>query len=264
METNAPDHVRHNRSFWDAMADDWVAAGERSWDQRVPTWGIWGVPEPDVGMLPEDMRGMDAIELGCGTGYVSAWMTRRGASVVGIDNSERQLATAERLRAAHALEIAFVHADAERVPRPDESFDFAVSEYGAAIWCDPLAWVPEAWRLLRPGGELRFLGTHPLAIACSPPSGADVDAQLHRDYFGMHVQDWRTVEVDPGGVEFNLPVSGWFELFRKTGFQVVDYRELRPPDSVGDDRFAIPVGWARRWPSEQVWKLRKPPGAGTA
>ena len=48
-------------------------------------------------MLPADMSGLAAIELGCGTGYVSGWMARRGASVVGIDNSRRQLDTARRL-----------------------------------------------------------------------------------------------------------------------------------------------------------------------
>jgi cyclopropane fatty-acyl-phospholipid synthase-like methyltransferase len=34
---------------------------------------------------------MDTIELGCGTGYVSSWLARRGARPVGIDNSEAQL-----------------------------------------------------------------------------------------------------------------------------------------------------------------------------
>jgi len=32
-----------------------------------------------------------------------------------------------------------------------------ISEYGASIWCDPYRWIPEASRLLRPGGDLVFL-----------------------------------------------------------------------------------------------------------
>ena len=47
--------------------------------------------------------------------------------------------------------------DAEAVPLPDASFDLAISEYGASIWCDPYRWIPEAARLLRPGGVLVFL-----------------------------------------------------------------------------------------------------------
>ena len=80
-------YVKSNRSYWDDMAGDWVAAGERSWTAEVPFWGIWGLPESSIDMLPEDMSGMSAIELGCGTGYVSGWMERRGAEVTGIDNN---------------------------------------------------------------------------------------------------------------------------------------------------------------------------------
>jgi len=48
-------------------------------------------------LLLEDLAGKDAIELGCGTAYVSAWLARRGARVVGIDNSAAQLATARHI-----------------------------------------------------------------------------------------------------------------------------------------------------------------------
>jgi SAM-dependent methyltransferase len=202
------------------------------------------------------MSGLDAIELGCGTAYFSAWMARRGARVVGIDNSERQLATARRLAEKHNVELTLLHGDAEHVPYADNSFDLALSEYGAAIWCDPFVWIPEAHRLLRPGGVLLFLGNTPLAMVCTPLSGAPVEPVLHRNYFELHRLDWTTAEVDPGGVEFNLPISGWFRLFRETGFDVLDYRELQAPEG-GRDQFNTPAEWAQKWPSEQIWKLRK-------
>ena len=251
-----PEHVRENRTYWDRMADDWVAGGERAWRESEPHWGIWQLPEAQLGLLPTDMRGMRTIELGCGTGYVSAWMARRGASVVGIDNSERQLATARRLAAEHGIALTLHHGNAEVVEYPDAHFDFAISEYGAAIWCDPWVWVPEACRLLRPGGQLVFLGNSPLAMLCAPPSGAPTEPVLHRSYFDMHRIDWTRAEVDPGGVEFNLPIAGWLRLFRETGFEVLDYLELQAPEGVSA-RFNTPAPWARRWPAEQVWKLRK-------
>ena len=71
-----PEHVLENRTYWDGMASDWVSAGERSWKQESPTWGIWALPESELGLLPPTMNNMNAIELGCGTGYVSAWMNR--------------------------------------------------------------------------------------------------------------------------------------------------------------------------------------------
>lgn len=256
-EAQLPDYVRINRRYWDDMADSWVDGGTRAWESD-PSWGIWGVPERELGLLPESMEGMDAIELGCGTAYVSAWMIRRGATVVGIDNSLRQLDTARRLASRHGLDLELIHGNAETVPRPDASFDFAISEYGAAIWADPYRWIPEAHRLLRPGGRLVFLGNHPLMMLCWPLDGSEpVSRRLERDYFGMHVFDWRDAEYDPGGFEFNLPVSEWMALFRTVGFEVEAYLELQAPETASGRMFGIDAEWARRWPSEQIWNLRK-------
>ena len=114
-----PEHVRRNRRVWDSWAEQYIAAGEAAWAQGTPTWGIWGVPESQVGMFPEDVAGKDAIELGCGTAYVSAWLARRGARVVGIDNSEAQLASARRLQQRYGLDFPLLHGNAEAVPYPD-------------------------------------------------------------------------------------------------------------------------------------------------
>lgn len=252
-----PEHVAVNRAHWDAMAADWVSAGERAWRQPEPTWGVWELPESELALLPADMTGQRAIELGCGTAYVSAWMHRRGAAVVGIDNSASQLATAARLMAEHGANIELIHGSAESVPYADATFDFAISEYGAAIWCDPYRWIPEAHRLLKPGGLLTFLGSHPLAMLTAPLSGAPCDERLHRPYFGLHRLDWRNVEFDPGGIEFNLTQSAWLGLFREVGFDVIDYLELAAPADASGLKFTTPAEWAKRYPAEQVWKLRK-------
>lgn len=261
-EPDLPVHVAENRRYWDSMADQWVAAGERSWAQAEPTWGIWGVPNSVAGggveLLVDDLDGLDAIELGCGTGYVSAWMRRRGARVVGIDNSQGQLATARRLAVEHGLgDIEWIHASAESVDRPDGSFDLAISEYGAAIWCDPHVWIPESHRLLRPGGTLAFLGHHPLAMICSPQDGSEISTTLQRDWFGLGRLDWTEVDIEPGGIEFNLTIAAWLALFRDTGFDVVDYVEIRAPVTAEGVQFYVDATWARRFPSEHAWVLRK-------
>lgn len=87
------DHVLANRVSWDADADAWVERGRVLWASDEPCWGVWSVPESELRLLPE-VGGRDTVELGCGTGYVSAWLARRGARPVGLDNSGRQLATA--------------------------------------------------------------------------------------------------------------------------------------------------------------------------
>src|SRR4051794_36404168 len=191
MSENLSEQVAENRRYWDAMADEWVASGERAWEQEA-RWGEWRIPNTALPLLADEMSGQRAIELGCGTGYVSAWMRRRGASVYAIDNSEAQLATARRLSALHGLDdIEWVHGNAETVDQPDGSFDFAISEYGVALWCEPATWIAEAHRLLRPGGELVFMGIHPLLIVCTPTDGSLPTECLERAYFDLGRLDWR-------------------------------------------------------------------------
>jgi SAM-dependent methyltransferase len=241
------------------MADQWVEPGERAWASDEPYWGIWAIPNDELPLLDDNLRGVRAIELGCGTGYVSAWMRRRGASVYAIDNSEAQLATARRLATEHGLDdIEWVHGSAETVPQPDGSFDLAVSEYGAAIWCDPHVWIPEAHRLLRPGGRLVFLGNHPLGMVCTPVSGdAPAGFTLERDYFGLGRLDWTEAADDPGGIEFNMEISSWMRLFRTVGFDVVEFFEIQAPSTATGTRFWVSADWARRFPAEQAWILKR-------
>jgi SAM-dependent methyltransferase len=249
-----PEHVLRNRELWDRWARDYAAAGARGWAQETPTWGIWSVPEEQVGMLPDDLAGKDAIELGCGTAYVSCWMARRGARVVAIDNSDVQLATARELQRQYGLEFPLLHGNAEAVPYPDASFDFAITEYGACLWADPYRWIPEAARLLRPGGRLVFLLNSQLMILCSPEED-DVAAtdRLLRPAFDLYRVEW------PGdhGVEFHLSHSDWISLFRRNGFEVEALVAVRPePDATTRYPF-VTLDWARRWPCEEVWKVRK-------
>jgi SAM-dependent methyltransferase len=250
-----PDYVVKNREYWDGQADQWVEMGERAWTEE-PNWGIWGIPESALDLLPDDMSGMDAIELGCGTAYVSAWMARRGARCVGIDNSARQLETARRLADEHGLDLQLIHGNAETLPYPDGSFDFAVSEYGAAIWADPYKWIPEAWRVLKPGAGLSFLGHHPLVMMTQQrEEGDEVTRELLYPYFGLHRVDW--FEDDGAGTEFNLPISEWMRLFDEVGFDVVAFHEIRSPSREAEKRFFVAADWAHDFPSEQAWRLRK-------
>jgi SAM-dependent methyltransferase len=245
------DHVTRNRAVWDRWSPEWVEPGRRAWAREEITWGIWGVPERDVAALPP-VDGRDVVELGCGTAYWSAWLARRGARVVGLDNSARQLETARDLQRAHGLAFPLVHGDAERVPFRDASFDLVLSEYGASIWCDPFRWIPEAARLLRPGGELVFLRTGVLISLCLPDEGAAVD-RLQRSYFGLHRLEW----PDDDTVNFSLGMGPLIRLFRTSGLEVIDLVELQAPAD-GSSRFRdVTAAWAHRWPSEEIWRVRK-------
>lgn len=248
------DHVLANRASWDADAPNWVERGRVLWAADRIGWGIWGVPEEELRLLPP-LAGVDAVELGCGTGYVSSWLARRGARPVGLDNSSRQLATARAFQREFEVEFPLVHADAERPPFRDESFDLAVSEYGAAIWCDPYRWIPEAARILRPDGRLVFLGHSYLAMLTFPDEDLPASERLQRDHFGMHRFAW----PDAGGaIEFALPHGAMIRLLRDHGFSVDDLVEVRAPDDAETPTDPLATAeWSRRWPIEEAWKATK-------
>lgn len=198
------------------------------------------------------MRGRDTLEAGCGTGYVSAWLARRGARATGLDNSGEQLRSARTFREEFGLPVALVHGTAERLPFPDASFDVVVSEYGASIWSDPYRWIPEAARVLRPGGDLVFLVNSTILILTAPDEGPSTD-RLVRDYFGLHRVEW----PDGESVEFHLGYGDWIRLLRRSGFEVEDLIEIRPPEDATTWHDFVSVEWGRRWPAEQVWKARR-------
>jgi SAM-dependent methyltransferase len=246
--------VARTRADWDGLARQYVEAGERPGAQEEPAWGIWQVPEAEIQVFPEKLAGKDAIELGCGTAYISAWLSRRGARVVGVDNSEAQLGTARQLQQQYGLDFPLIHGDVEAIAYPDASFDFAISEYGACLWSDPQRWVPEAMRLIRPGGQLVFLTNSFLLTLCVPSEdGMAATERLLRPAFGMYRVEW------PGnpGVEFHLSHGDWIRLLRRSGFEIEDLIELWPAVGASSRYPFVTLEWARKWPCEEVWKARK-------
>jgi SAM-dependent methyltransferase len=246
------EHIQRTRAMWNEDAPDWVEMGRRAWASRTPNWGQWHIPEDQLRILP-DVGGMDVADLGCGTAFWCAWLARLGARPVGVDISEAQLETARALQTEHRLEFPLLHASAEAVPLRDESFDLVFSEYGAAIWCDPYVWIPEAHRLLHSGGLLIFLCNSVLMMLCSPHSEEPAGETLVRPQLGLHRIDWPSTETD-----FHLPHGEMVGLLRRTGFEVEALHELCAPEGPPDEvHFYTKRGWAQRWPDEEVWVARR-------
>jgi SAM-dependent methyltransferase len=248
------DYVRANTEVWEARGHDQLELARRQWAADEPSWGIFGIPESDAGLLPADLDGADAVELGCGTAYVSAWLARLGARPIGADPTPGQLRIARQVQDEFDLRFPLVQAAGEQVPLQSGQFDLVISEYGAAIWADPYRWIPEASRLLRPGGELVFLGNSSLLMLCVPDEEGDpATDRLLRDQFGMHRFEW----PDDPSVEFHLGHGDWIRVLRANGFEVEDLIELRPPAGTTSSYDFVTVDWARRWPSEEVWRARR-------
>jgi ubiquinone/menaquinone biosynthesis C-methylase UbiE len=249
----ADEYIERNRTAWTRWARESVLAGRTAWGGAELCWGLWDTPESELKLLEEVEPGADVIELGCGTAEISAWIARRGLRPAAVDFSRAQLDLAERLQREFGVTFPLIYANAEHVPYDFESFDVAVSEYGASLWCDPRRWLPEANRLLRPGGLLIFVTNGALLITCTSADGARAGDRLVRSYFGSY----RVEFSEDDTVEFHPTHSQWVQLLRATGFALENLIEVRPPHGAKPRLDFASVEWARQWPSEEIWVARK-------
>ncbi|MCW2926090.1 MAG: Methyltransferase type 11 [Thermoleophilia bacterium] len=250
-----PAHISHNEQHWDDLAAGYQATHREQLSMSVPTWSVFATPESELGVLG-DVVGRDVVELGCGAAQFSIALARQGARCTGIDLSREQLTLAEELLTeAEAVDgerpdVSLVLGNVEALEVPDASFDVAFSDYGASMFADPLQWVPEAARVLRPGGRLAFSAFTPLLELCWPNPGQVTTNELRRSYFDLH-------EIRDRATLFNLPYGEWVRLFRRSGLEIIDLVETRPREGVvtTEYRSANQVAWARQWPAEMIWVL---------
>ncbi len=242
--------VALNRALWAVMNERFTdAAAEELWTRPEMVWGLFAVAERELGVLG-DVRDLDVAELACGTAYFSAWLARAGAATVAIDVSGEQLATARRLQGDHGPVFPLVQADAERTPLASGRFDLVVSEHGAAAWCDPERWLPEAARLLRSGGRLVFLTNSHLSALCVPAQEGVAEERLVRGQREAYRVHW-----PGGGIEFHPSHGDWVRLLRRSGFVPEAMHEIyAPPDSADHPFYEIvSAEWAAKWPAEELW-----------
>ena len=120
-------------------------------------------------------------------------------------------------------------------------------------WLEEHKWIPEAARLLRPGGELVFLRNSTLAILCATDEGPASET-LERPQRGLHRLEWRTPDHE---IEFALGHGDWVRLLRANGFQLVDLVELFATEETPDHTYyTFSREWSEKWPFEEIWRAR--------
>ena len=219
---------------------------------RTPlAWGTWSIPENQLNVLG-DVAGKDILEFGCGAAQWSIALAQRGARCTGLDLSERQLHHARAGMHASGVDFPLVNASAEAVPLPNSSFDIVFCDHGAMSFADPVRTVPEVSRLLRSGGLFAFSHETPLHFICWDDTADRISSQLNSPYFDNRSAD------DGTSVVFSLPYGDWIRLFHDNAFTIEDLIELRPPpDAQTTYTEYVDLDWARAWPAEQIWRLRK-------
>ena len=114
---------------------------------------------------------LDALDVGCGTGFLSLELAARGHRVTGIDFAPQMLAEAQRKAASReGLPVRFQEGDAEALRFSDASFDLVITRHVLWTLPHPEAAIDEWIRVLRPGGRLVIIDSQfdPSVLEPSP------------------------------------------------------------------------------------------------
>jgi ubiquinone/menaquinone biosynthesis C-methylase UbiE len=246
------DYLPGNLADWERTADWYERRHARALRKyRGKAWGLFRIPEQRLRLLGE-VRGNDVLELGCGAASWSIALTRDGANVVGLDFSPARLAQARQSMKRARLEFPLVEARADRIPFPDRHFDLVLSDYGATTFSDPRRTIPEVARVLKAGGALVFAHASPFRSVAQEWKTGQLRRRFVRGYF-------ETERLRFGAsTEFQLGYAEWFRLFSASGLVVERLEEPRAPTR-GQSSYlsASDQAWARRWPVESIWKVRR-------
>ncbi|KJY83207.1 biotin synthase [Vibrio galatheae] len=135
------------------------SAVANAFSRAAATYDQHAAFQRDVGhrlldMMPADLSGKTVLDLGCGTGYFSAELLKRGALVVCCDLSAQMLAAAKS-RCGNQR-VLYQQGDAECLPFDNHQFDYVFSSL-ALQWCDDLS-VPlkEIKRVVKAKGSAYF------------------------------------------------------------------------------------------------------------
>ncbi len=252
MTDRTTDYEQTNRAFWDADADDYQSAHAEQL-ARAGRWGVWGTPESELHAIG-DVAGLDVLELGCGGAQHAIGVATHARRRTGLDQSISQLRHAVSNLESHRLRMPLVCASGTATPFRDESFDLVFCDHGAMSFCDPYVSVPEVARLLRPGGRLVFNCSTLLRMLCFPTNDPDapITRKLQSPYFGSRMFDW-----GDGTIDFQIPHGEWIALFAAHGFTVEALIEIQTPEDAATTYDYADLDWGRRWPTEEIWRVRK-------
>lgn len=208
------------RTLYDGTADNW--------SRQQPSSLSDYTARPRVLELCEPVAGKQVLDLGCGEGYCSRTLARRGAQVQGLDVSERMIALAREAEQAEALGIRYDVADAASVDLDRERFDIVVAVFlfNYLTTAQMRRTMVSVHRALRRGGHFVFAVPHPaFAFMREPARPFYFDVDRAR-YFGARDTRFpgRIWKRDGQALDVQMvhkTLDDYFEALRLAGFSTM-------------------------------------------
>ena len=236
--------------YWDANAASW-AEQVRGGGDVAREW----LNNPAFLQFLGDLRGREVLDAGCGEGYNTRILARRGARMAGVDVSEGMIALAVQAERREPLGIRYTRTSyAELGVFADASFDGVVSFMALMDGPGFDRAMQEVFRVLRPGGLLAFSITHPCFLTKGAKwvrneEGVKIKWMVG-DYFDSTgwVERWRFTDAPPEAPEFVVPrfdrtLSEYVNGIIAAGFVLKQIEEPRPSEE-----------YCQAHPSQRGWR----------
>ncbi len=155
------DYLHANREFWNKRIDTHL----QSAFYNVPAFLEGKSSLNDIeSVLLGDVRGKKILHLQCHFGQDTISLSRMGATVTGVDLSDKAISEAIKLARSCDADCRFIECDIYSLPQHlEEEFDFVFSSYGTIGWLPDIdKWASIVHQYLKPGGKFVFAEFHPV------------------------------------------------------------------------------------------------------
>ncbi len=224
------DHAARQRviAAWDEAADHLEGFGAEGDFARQH------LLNPTIFTLAGSLVGKRVLDAGCGEGYLSRMLARRGAHVTGVEPAARLYALCAAHERREPLGVTYHQGDLVELTLPPQSFDLVIANMVLMDIPDYHGAVRALCAVMRPGGDLIITLLHP----CFEQSGAQWPAQRAvetREYLAEFERPQTFATL------FHRPLSAYINLLLECGLALRRVVEPRLPDGVtldGNDRDA--------------------------
>jgi SAM-dependent methyltransferase len=237
--------------YWDDNAEVWARHVRSGFDAFREYFN-----NPAFLEFIGDLKGKRVLDAGCGEGYTTRILARRGAQVIGIDLSEKMVQLARKEEEREPLGIRYeVGSYTKRSIFDDESFDRVISFMSLMDGPDYVNALREFLRVLKRGGELIYSVTHPCFANHDAEWVMDELGNAKRlllfDYFDTtpRVDDWKfSKSPEKDRVEpFNVPffpriLSDYINPLVRSGLVLTEIEEPRPTEEA-----CKKYNWLKKW-----------------
>jgi 2-polyprenyl-3-methyl-5-hydroxy-6-metoxy-1,4-benzoquinol methylase len=207
------------------------------WDSEAGETGVWHQAhdiDPVMFKVLKTVRNKRILEIGCGNGYFSRMLARRGAKVTGTDLSSKMIGFAKMREKTKPLGINYLIHDAANLRGiKSGTFDLVVGNMCLMDIQNAQGAIREASRTLKPGGRFVFSISHPFLLPHSKQLRTIITKNKQK-YFGYAIYKY----LSPSAEKFVVWASGahatayhrsigtYIKYLRSAGFLIDAFEEI--------------------------------------